>query len=73
VSKLIQRMGLKDDMEFAEKLMDQTGLILTPGTPFGAPRCIRFSFASSMEELGKAMSRFQSFAENSQSFNERNL
>jgi aspartate aminotransferase len=62
VSKLIQRMGLKDDMEFAEKLMDQTGLILTPGTPFGAPGCIRFSFASSMEDLGKAMSRFRSFA-----------
>ncbi len=65
VSQLIQRMGLKDDMEFAEKLMDQTGLILTPGTPFGAPGCVRFSFASSMEELGKAMARFRTFAENS--------
>ena len=62
VSELIQRMGLKDDMEFAEKLMDQTGLILTPGTPFGAPGCVRFSFASSMEELAKAMARFRDFA-----------
>ncbi|MBP9727450.1 MAG: pyridoxal phosphate-dependent aminotransferase [Gammaproteobacteria bacterium] len=61
VSELIQRMDLKDDMQFAEKLMDQTGLILTPGTPFGAPGCVRFSFASSMEELAKAMARFRSF------------
>ncbi len=62
VSELIQRMDLKDDMQFAEKLMDQTGLILTPGTPFGAPGCVRFSFASSMEELAKAMARFRGFA-----------
>lgn len=61
VSEIIQHMGLKNDMEFSEKLMDQTGLIVTPGAPFGAPGCIRFSFASSMEDLGKAMTRFREF------------
>ena len=61
VSEIIKRMGLKDDLEFAEKLIEKTGIVITPGTPFGAPGCIRFSFASSMEELGKAMTRFREF------------
>lgn len=61
VSEIIKRMGLSDDMEFSEKLMDQTGLIVTPGTPFGAPGCIRFSFASSMEDLSRAMAKLQEF------------
>jgi aspartate aminotransferase len=61
VSKIIQRMGLKDDLEFAEKLIEKTGIVITPGTPFGAPGCIRFSFASSMEILIEAMKRFQKF------------
>ena len=61
VSEIIQRMGLKDDMEFAEKLIEKTGIVITPGSPFGAPGCIRFSFASSMEVLQEAMRRFKDF------------
>lgn len=61
VSEIIQRMGLKDDLEFAEKLIEKTGIVITPGTPFGAPGCIRFSFASSMEILTEAMKRFKIF------------
>lgn len=52
---------MKDDIEFAKQLMEKTGLILTPGTPFGAPGCIRFSYAASMAELEDAMQRFQGF------------
>lgn len=61
VSEIIQRMGLKNDLEFAEKLIEKTGIVITPGTPFGAPGCIRFSFASSMEVLQEAMRRFRLF------------
>lgn len=53
--------GITNDIEFAEKLMDETGVILTPGTPFGNPGCIRFSFAASMEVLKDAMDRFEQF------------
>lgn len=59
VSDIIQRMGLEDDLEFAEKLIEHTGIVVTPGTPFGAPRCIRFSFASSMSVLKEAMHRLK--------------
>ncbi|MES2204191.1 MAG: pyridoxal phosphate-dependent aminotransferase [Pseudomonadota bacterium] len=61
VSEIIRRMGLKDDLEFAEKLIEKTGIVITPGTPFGAPGCIRFSFASSMEILAEAMRRLKIF------------
>ena len=61
VSEIIQRIGLKDDLEFAEKLIEETGIVITPGTPFGATGCIRFSFASSMEILTEAMQRFKQF------------
>lgn len=61
VSEIIQRMGLKDDLEFSEKLIEKTGIVITPGTPFGAPGCIRFSFASKMEILQEAMRRFKVF------------
>lgn len=61
VSEVIQRMNLKDDLEFSEKLIEKTGIVVTPGTPFGAPGCIRFSFASSMEILQEAMKRFKNF------------
>lgn len=61
VSEIIQRMGLKNDLEFAELLIEKTGIVITPGTPFGAPGCIRFSFASSMEILTEAINRFKKF------------
>lgn len=61
VSEVIQRMGLKDDLEFAELLIEKTGIVITPGTPFGAPGCIRFSYASSMQILEEAMKRLKVF------------
>lgn len=62
ISGVISQLpGINNDMEFAGKLMDETGVILTPGTPFGNPGCIRFSFAASMETLEDAMGRFRQF------------
>ena len=61
VSEIIQRMGLKNDLEFSEIMIEKTGIVVTPGSPFGAPGCIRFSFASSMEILVEAMKRFSAF------------
>ena len=54
---IAQLDGVNDDTEFAEYLISKTGIALVPGTDFGAPGYLRLSFATSMDELQKALGR----------------
>ncbi|OUD13769.1 pyridoxal phosphate-dependent aminotransferase [Thioflexithrix psekupsensis] len=56
---VIARMGMKDDLALAEYLIEKAGVALVPGSAFGAPGYGRISFATSMENLQKAMQRLQ--------------
>lgn len=56
---VIERKGMKDDLELAEFLIENGGVALVPGSAFGAPGYGRISFATSMENLQKAMDRLQ--------------
>jgi len=49
--------GVDDDMQLAEYLIEKAGVALVPGTAFGAPGYVRLSFATSMENLEKALDR----------------
>ena len=49
--------GINNDTEFAEYLITQSGIALVPGTDFGAPGYLRLSFATSKQELEKALTR----------------
>jgi aspartate aminotransferase len=55
----LDRLGLTDDLQFCEYLLDQADLALVPGTAFGAPGYVRFSFACSMNDLETAVSRLE--------------
>ncbi len=55
----ISNLGLADDLAFAEQLITKSGLALIPGTPFGAPGYMRLSFATSKENLIKALDRME--------------
>jgi aspartate aminotransferase len=57
----IRTLGLKDDLELAEQLITQAGVAVVPGTPFGAPGYMRLSFATSMDNLRKALDRIQAY------------
>jgi aspartate aminotransferase len=57
VSEAIRARGLADDHEFAELLLEKAGVAGVPGTGFGAPGHIRFSFAVSMTTLESALER----------------
>ena len=57
VSGAMQNLGLVDDHAFAERLLEQGGVAGVPGSGFGAPGHIRFSFAVSMQTLEKALER----------------
>ena len=49
--------GVEDDVQLAEYLLTEAGVALVPGSAFGAPGYMRLSFATSMENLQKAMER----------------
>jgi aspartate aminotransferase len=42
----------------------EEGLAIVPGSAFGAPGCIRLSFATSHEQLAKALDRLEKFIKN---------
>ena len=61
VEGLIKRVnGVNNDAELAEYLLDKTGVALVPGSAFGLSGHIRLSFATSMENLEKAVERIAS-------------
>jgi len=57
VQGLIDRLGLKDDVEFSTYCLDKINIALVPGSAFGAPGYVRLSFATSMDNLKLAIER----------------
>jgi aspartate aminotransferase len=57
VNGAMERVGLVDDNLFAEFLLEKARVAGVPGSGFGAPGHIRFSFAVSMQTLEKALER----------------
>ena len=59
--KAIDNMdGVSNDIELAEKLLSEVEVALVPGSAFGTPGHLRLSFATSMENLEKALTRIKS-------------
>ena len=57
---IIDRMeNINNDIELAEYLLEQGEIAMVPGSAFGAPGYMRISFATSMENLQKAMERLK--------------
>ena len=57
VTGAMRALGLADDNAFAEFLLEKAGVAGVPGSGFGAPGHIRFSFAVSMQTLEQALER----------------
>jgi aspartate aminotransferase len=53
----MNRLGLANDIAFAERLLNEVGVAVVPGSAFGAEGCARISFATSMDNLTKALER----------------
>jgi aspartate aminotransferase len=52
---------ITDSLTFCENCLENAGVMLIPGKPFGADWAVRFSFAVSMEDLKKGLDRFEKF------------
>ncbi len=60
VEKLITKLeGIENDLDFAEYLIEKSGVALVPGSAFGCPGHIRISIATSMENLENALARIR--------------
>ncbi len=51
--------GINNDIELAEFFLEKAEVAMVPGSAFGAPGCMRISFATSMENLEKSMTRIK--------------
>jgi len=57
---LIEKLdGINNDIELAEFFLEKAEVAMVPGSAFGAPGCMRISFATSMENLEKSMERIK--------------
>jgi aspartate aminotransferase len=61
VERAMRAKGTATDVELCERLIDEAGVALVPGSAFGAPGHIRFSFAASMSTLDAALARLENF------------
>jgi aspartate aminotransferase len=52
---------ISDSVSFAEHLLQTSGVAVVPGAVFGDDRCIRLSFATSMEQLHAGLDRMEQF------------
>lgn len=57
VKEAMAAAAIDNDVEFAEKLLNEAGVALVPGSAFGSPGYMRLSFATSMEVLQDAIAR----------------
>lgn len=50
---------INNDSDLCLYILNKAQVALVPGSAFGDPNCIRFSYATSMENLKKAMDRIE--------------
>ena len=61
---LNKKTKLKTDTDFVQKLLEKSNVAVVQGSAFGLDGYFRISYATSMENLQKAMDRIKSFCEN---------
>ena len=60
---LNKKTKLKTDNDFVQKLLEKENVAVVQGSAFGLEGYFRISYATSMENLRKAMERIKSFCE----------
>jgi aspartate aminotransferase len=53
--------GVRDSMDFSVRLLEKAHVAVVPGEAFGTTEHIRISYATSMEQLDKGLSRMKEF------------
>ena len=61
VGELLALDGFRTSSEFAQALLDEARVAVTPGEAFDAPGFIRISYATSMDHLREGSARLLAF------------
>ena len=61
VTKVLQATGIQNTGEFAQMLLDEVRVALTPGEGFDAPGFVRISYATSLDRLREGTTRILDF------------
>lgn len=62
VEGLMSALGLESEVALCERLLDQAGVAVVPGSAFGAPGHMRISYAAAPATLNAALDRIEAFA-----------
>ena len=57
--RTIGGVKIEGSMSFAQALLEQGGVALVPGLPFGCDKNVRLSFATSLEQITKGLDRIE--------------
>ncbi len=60
VKGFIDKLSLKDDLELSAYMLEKLNIAIVPGSAFGMKNCIRFSFATSMDNIKETIKRLNS-------------
>jgi aspartate aminotransferase len=63
ISDILTPGGIRTSAQFAQALLEQAHVAITPGEAFDAPAHIRISYATSVEQLREGATRILKFAE----------
>ncbi len=61
VGVAIGRNGIKDTLQFSERLLSEAHVAVVPGEAFGTGQHVRISYATSMKELERGLDRLHQF------------
>jgi aspartate aminotransferase len=67
IAELLSPTGIKSSGEFAEALLNDVAVAVTPGEGFDAPGYFRLSYATSIERLQEGGKRIRAFVQNLES------
>jgi aspartate aminotransferase len=62
LGRATQGEKLTDSMRASEILLEQFGVAVVPGLPFGSEGHIRLSFATSRQQIEKGLARLKEFS-----------
>lgn len=61
VGKTMYGKKIENDLDFASLFLEKGLVAAVPGTPFAAPNYLRWSYATSMEQIDKGIDRLEKF------------
>ena len=61
IGDVLSTEGFRTSLDFADALLDESRVAVTPGEAFDAPGTIRISYATSMENLEEGSARLLQF------------